>query len=288
MAKTRGSKTPSPSSHNREPRVSPVQDSMIEPSQPLAVPPSVEGVPPSPPLRRYETRRPPTTPGASSSRPKKSASHPPKKKARISASVEPSEPSSEPQPTTTESQIPSRMTPEVIIRRPMVTQPPIEGNLDCQARPFHSELCFDRETFRLQPELKDSFHLLQRYHLEHLMTPRDFFYPRVALDFYQSMTTHRVRDSTIIHFTIDGRHEKVHRKKLLRADAISLLFPRLLCQILEHLGYPYEPQLERKRICREIFTLNKWTSMTAYDAQPGDPAGPEHPEIPQPEHPEEP
>ncbi|RVW64371.1 hypothetical protein CK203_047045 [Vitis vinifera] len=30
--------------------------------------------------------------------------------------------------------------------------------------------------------------------------------------------------------------EKVHKKKLLRADAIPLLFPRLLCQILEHLG----------------------------------------------------
>ena len=38
------------------------------------------------------------------------------------------------------------------------------------------------------------------------MTPRDFFYPRVALEFYQSMTTHHVRDSTAIHFTIDGRH----------------------------------------------------------------------------------
>ncbi|RVX01211.1 hypothetical protein CK203_036222 [Vitis vinifera] len=45
--------------------------------------------------------------------------------------------------------------------------------------------------------------------------------------------------------------EKVHRKKLLRADAIPLLFPRLLCQILEHLGYP------------------------------GAPAGPEHPEQPE-------
>ena len=35
--------------------------------------------------------------------------------------------------------------------------------------------------------------------------------------------------------------EKVHRKKLLRADAIPLLFPRLLCLILEHLGYPSKP-----------------------------------------------
>ena len=88
----------------------------------------------------------------------------------------------------------------------MVTQPPIEGNLDYRARPFHSELCFYMETFREQPELRDSFRLLQRYHLEHPMTPRDFFYPRVALDFYQSMTTHRVQDPTVIHFTIDGSH----------------------------------------------------------------------------------
>ena len=43
--------------------------------------------------------------------------------------------------------------------------------------------------------------------------------------------------------------EKVHKKKPQRADAIPLLFPRLLCQILEHLGYPSEPQLEHKRIC---------------------------------------
>ena len=68
--------------------------------------------------------------------------------------------------------------------------------------------------------------------------------------------------------------EKVHKKKLQRANAIPLLFARLLCQILEHLGYPSDPQLERKRICREVFTLDKWTNMTAYRA--------EQPELPQP------
>ncbi|RVW18543.1 hypothetical protein CK203_101305 [Vitis vinifera] len=68
--------------------------------------------------------------------------------------------------------------------------------------------------------------------------------------------------------------EKVHKKKLQRVDAIPLLFPRLLCQILEHLGYPSDPQLEHKRICREVFTLDKWTNMTAYKA--------EQPELPQP------
>ena len=232
----------------------------------------------------------------------------------------------------------------------MLTQPPIKGNLDCRARPFHSELCFDTATFQLRPELADSFRLLRRYHMKQLLAPRDFFCPRVAMDFYQSMTTKQVRDPTLIHFTIDGRHgilgahhiaealhipyepthfedfrvwtsptelemvhilsrgvstrphllrgelppsmflidaflhhniyplqhwtqrrgvllealfnisegyffgphhlimatllyfkEKVHKKKLQRVDAIPLLFPRLLCQILEHLGYPTDP-----------------------------------------------
>ena len=82
--------------------------------------------------------------------------------------------------------------------------------------------------------------------------------------------------------------EKVHRKKLLRADAIPLLFPRLLCQILEHLGYPSQPQLEHKRICQEIFTLDKWTSMTGYSVEPGAPIGAEHLKIPHPDQPEEP
>ena len=88
----------------------------------------------------------------------------------------------------------------------MLTQPPIEGKLDCRARPLHCELCFDTATFQLRPKLAHSFRLLCRYHMEHLLTPRDFFYPRVAMDFYQSMTTKQVRDPTLIHSTINGRH----------------------------------------------------------------------------------
>ena len=191
MAKTRGAKYLSHSSRLKGPKETLVQGSIPEPPQPLVVPPPVADIPLSPPSRHCETRRPPTTPEASSSRAKKSGSRPLKKKARVSAPIDLSEPSLEPpskpqpsQPPAIESQIPSGMTPEVVIRRPMVTQPPIDGNLDCRARPFHSELCFDTTIFRLQPELRDSFHLLQRYHMEHLMTPKDFFYPHMALDFY--------------------------------------------------------------------------------------------------------
>ena len=85
----------------------------------------------------------------------------------------------------------------------MVTAAPIEVNSDCRVRSFHSELYFDIEAMRPQPELRDSFRLLQRYHLERLMTPREFFYPRVAMDFYQSMTTRGAYSPTAIHFSID-------------------------------------------------------------------------------------
>ena len=55
--------------------------------------------------------------------------------------------------------------------------------------------------------------------------------------------------------------EKVYRKKLQRANAIPLLFPRLLCHILEHMGYPIEPHLERRHHCRDNFTLDQWTQL---------------------------
>ncbi|KAL6318405.1 hypothetical protein AAG906_041167 [Vitis piasezkii] len=62
--------------------------------------------------------------------------------------------------------------------------------------------------------------------------------------------------ATLLHF-----EEKVHRKKLQRANTIPLLFSRLLCHILEHMGYPTKPHLERLHHCRERFTLAKWTQL---------------------------
>ncbi|RVW85949.1 hypothetical protein CK203_041464 [Vitis vinifera] len=83
------------------------------------------------------------------------------------------------QPPLSEPQIPSGVAPEVIIRRPMLTQPPIEGNLDCRARPFHSELCFDTATFQLSRSLR----IHSAYCVDIIWSiccPRDFFYPRGA------------------------------------------------------------------------------------------------------------
>ena len=61
---------------------------------------------------------------------------------------------------------------------------------------------------------------------------------RISEGFY--FGPHHLIMTSLLHF-----EEKVHKKKLQRADAIPLLFPKLLYQILEHLGYSSKPQLER-------------------------------------------
>ena len=55
---------------------------------------------------------------------------------------------------------------------------------------------------------------------------------------------HHLIMAALLHF-----EEKVHRRKLLRADTIPLLFSRLLYQILEHMGYPTELHLEYRHHC---------------------------------------
>ena len=40
----------------------------------------------------------------------------------------------------------------------------------------------------------------------------------------------------LLHF-----EDKVHRKGLVRAEGLQLLMPRLLSQVLEHLGFSVEP-----------------------------------------------
>ncbi|RVW34674.1 hypothetical protein CK203_106441 [Vitis vinifera] len=59
------------------------------------------------------------------------------------------------------------------------------------------------------------------YHMEHLLTPRQFYYPRVVLDFYQSMATRGVRNPTLIYFTIDGRQGIIGARHIAEALHIS-------------------------------------------------------------------
>ena len=50
--------------------------------------------------------------------------------------------------------------------------------------------------------------------------------------------------------------DRVHRWSLPCAESMPLLFPRLLCQILEHIRFPAERRLERRRGCEATLTVD--------------------------------
>ena len=62
--------------------------------------------------------------------------------------------------------------------------------------------------------------------------------------------------TSLMHFK-----EKVHRKGLVRAESVLLLMPRLLCQVLEHLGFPEEPRIERRIRCPLVLSLERVMTM---------------------------
>ena len=70
---------------------------------------------------------------------------------------------------------------------------------------MHSETYYDLPDFADDPELRESMQLVHRYSLEPFMTPCQFFYPRVVIEFYHTMTSRRDPNPTAIHFSIDGR-----------------------------------------------------------------------------------
>ena len=51
--------------------------------------------------------------------------------------------------------------------------------------------------------------------------------------------------------------EKVHRKGLPRAEGLPLLMPRLLSQVLEHLGFPEEPRIESRISCTQVLSTER-------------------------------
>ena len=62
--------------------------------------------------------------------------------------------------------------------------------------------------------------------------------------------------TSLMHF-----EEKVHRKGLVRAESLPLLMPRLLCQVLEHLGFPEEPRIERRIRCPLVLSMERVMAM---------------------------
>ena len=58
--------------------------------------------------------------------------------------------------------------------------------------------------------------------------------------------------------------EKVHRKDLARAESIPLLMPRLLCYILEQMGFPEEPGIEMRDRCPHVVSVDRVMTMPVH------------------------
>ena len=58
--------------------------------------------------------------------------------------------------------------------------------------------------------------------------------------------------TSLFHF-----EDRVHRWSLPRAESLPLLFPRLLCQVLEHIKFPVEPRIERRHDCESTLTIDQ-------------------------------
>ena len=234
------------------------------------------------------------------------------------------------------------------------------------ARDFHGESFYDVPALTADPRFRDSMRLITQYSLLPFMTPRQFYYPRVVLQFYHSMTSRGVPSPLELRFTIDDRprvlqavdisstlglpaelansegyrdwpqpsqremvrclardtttgpviflrqlppqmllvdhllrtslfllqhyaqrrgailealyrisegfwfspselvmtallhfEDKVHRKGLARAEGLPLLMPRLLSQVLEHLGFLVEPRIERRIRCPQVLSMER-------------------------------
>ena len=57
--------------------------------------------------------------------------------------------------------------------------------------------------------------------------------------------------TSLFHF-----EDRVHRRSLPRVESLPLLFPRLLCQVLEHIGVPVEPRIERRHGYEATLTID--------------------------------
>ena len=339
---------------------------------PAPVPSPVPEVVPEEPqgFRRYQTRMGPRAPSPVPQRRARRAR--PSKRARTSGSGESS--SSGPQPSLATSAAETTSSPQLSpasrIRRPLFVGNPILGNVRLHRREFHQESYYDVPTLTADPRFRDSMRLIEDYSLLPFLTPRQYYYPRVVLQFYHSMTSRGAASPLELHFSIDDRpgvlraadisaalglrippansegyrdwahptqremvrllardttagpvlfrrqllpqmllidhllrtslfplqhyvqrrgailealyrisegywfspselvmtslmhfKEKVHRKGLVRADSLPLLMSRLLCQVLEHMGFPEEPRIEMRVRCPLVLSVEQVMTM---------------------------
>ena len=130
-----------------------------------------------------------------------------------------------------------------IIRRPYFPYDPIPGSVSCRDKDFHWEVYYDLPAFAADLGLRDSMLLIQRYHLEPFMVPRQYYYPRVIIEFYYTMASKREANPTAVHFSIDGR------PGILRASYITAAL-HLQVVLANAAGYRQWPHLSTREMVR--------------------------------------
>ena len=139
------------------------------------------------------------------------------KRARTSGPGESSSSRPPPSPVTSAAEATSspQLSPASRIMRPMYVGHPIPGNTALHSRDFQQESFYDVPALRADPRFRDSMRLIEDYSLLPFMTPRQYYYPRVVLQFYHSMTSRGALGPRELQFSIDDR------RGVLRAADIS-------------------------------------------------------------------
>ena len=200
----------------------------------------------APAQRRYHTRVGPTPPAPS--HPRLARRAPSTKRARTSGPGESSLSRSRAPPSPPYQGVAGApdLSPGSIIRRPYFPCDPIPGNVSCRDRDYHGELYYDLPGFTANSGLRDSMLLIQRYHLEPFMVPRQYYYPRVITEFYHTMTSRREANPTALHFSIDGR------PVILRASDITAAL-HLPVVLTNAAGYRLWPHPSTREMVRLLF-----------------------------------
>ena len=191
---------------------------------PAPVPaPVPEAVPEEPQgFRRYQTQMGPRAPSSVPQRRSKRAR--PSKQARTSGPGESSSSRPEPSSSATEATSSPQLSPASRIRRPLFVGHPIPGNVGLHSRDFHGESYYNVPALMADPRFRDSMRLIEHYSLLPFMTPGQFYYPRVVLQFYHSMTSRGAPSLLELRFTIDDR------PGVLRAADISAMLGLQIAQ----------------------------------------------------------
>ena len=173
-------------------------------------------------FRRYHTRMGPRAPSPVPQR--RSRRVRPSKRARTSSPGESS--STRPQPSPVTSAAEATSSPQLShasrIRRPLFVGNPIPGNVRLHRREFHQESYYDVPALTADPRFRDSMRLIEDYSLLPFMTPRQYYYPRVVLQFYHSMTSQGAAGPLELQFSIDDRPGVLRAADILAALGIRI------------------------------------------------------------------